>query len=43
MNLFYHTTKEIDQEKLLARVADADIIMLANQPLVADIINGRLI
>lgn len=36
----YHTTKEIDQEKLLARVADADIIMLANQPLVADIING---
>ncbi len=36
----YHTTKEIDQEKLLARVADADIIMLANQPLAADIING---
>lgn len=36
----YHTTKEIDQEKLLARVADADIIMLANQPLSADIING---
>lgn len=36
----YYTDKEIDQEKLLARVADADIIMLANQPLSADIING---
>lgn len=36
----YHTTKEINQEKLLARVADADIIMLANQPLSAEIING---
>lgn len=36
----YYTTKEVDQEKLLARVADADIIMLANQPLSAEIING---
>ncbi len=36
----YHTTKETNQEKLLARVADADIIMLANQPLSAEIING---
>lgn len=36
----YHTTKETNQEKLLARVADADIIMLANQPLYAEIING---
>lgn len=35
----YHTTKETNQEKLLARVADADIIMLANQPLSAEIIN----
>lgn len=36
----YHTTKETNQEKLLARVADADIIILANQPLSAEIING---
>lgn len=36
----YHTTKETNQEKLLARVADADIIMLANQPLSAEIINS---
>lgn len=36
----YHTTKETNQEKLLARVADADVIMLANQPLSAEIING---
>ena len=35
----YHTTKETNQEKLLARVADADIIILANQPLSAEIIN----
>lgn len=36
----YYTTKEVEQEKLLARVADADVIMLANQPLSAEIING---
>lgn len=36
----YHTTKETNQEKLLARVADADIIMLANQSLSAEIINS---
>ena len=36
----YYTTKETQQEKLLARVQDADIIMLANQPLSADIINA---
>lgn len=36
----YHSTKETDKEKLLARVADADIIMLANQPLSAEIINS---
>ena len=34
----YYTTKETDQEKLLARVKDADILMLANQPLSAAII-----
>ena len=34
----YYTTKEADQEKLLARVKDADILMLANQPLSAAII-----
>lgn len=38
--LVYHTTKETAQEKLLERVADADIIMLANQPLSAEIINN---
>lgn len=36
----YYTTKEVQQDKLLARVQDADIIMLANQPLGADIINA---
>lgn len=36
----YYTTKETQQDKLLARVQDADIIMLANQPLSADIINA---
>ena len=36
----YYTTKETQQDKLLARVQDADIIMLANQPLGADIINA---
>ena len=36
----YHSTKETDKEKLLARVADADIIMLGNQPLPAEIINS---
>lgn len=36
----YYTTKETQQDKLLARVQDADIIMLANQPLNADIINA---
>lgn len=34
----YYTTKETDQAKLLARVKDADILMLANQPLSASII-----
>ena len=34
----YYTTKETDQAKLLARVKDADILMLANQPLSAAII-----
>lgn len=38
--LVYHTTKETNQEKLLERVVDADIIMLANQPLSAEIINN---
>lgn len=36
----YYTTKETQQDKLLARVQDADVIMLANQPLNADIINA---
>ena len=36
----YYTSKEAQQDKLLARVQDADIIMLANQPLSAEIING---
>lgn len=36
----YYATKETEQEKLLARVQDADIIMLANQPLSAEIINA---
>lgn len=36
----YYTTKETQQDKLLERVQDADIIMLANQPLSADIINA---
>ena len=36
----YYTTKETEQEKLLSRVQDADIIMLANQPLRAEIINA---
>lgn len=36
----YYTSKEIQQDKLLARVQDADIIMLANQLLSAEIING---
>lgn len=36
----YYTTKETQQDKLLARVQDADIIMLANQPLSAEIINA---
>lgn len=35
----YYTEKETDQTKLLARVQDADVIMLANQPLSAEIIN----
>lgn len=34
----YYSDKETDQEKLLARVQDADIIVLANQPLSAAII-----
>lgn len=36
----YYTTKETQQDKLLARVQDADVIMLANQPLSAEIINA---
>ena len=36
----YYTSKEIQQDKLLARVQDADIIMLSNQPLSAEIINA---
>lgn len=36
----YYETKETQQDKLLARVQDADIIMLANQPLSAEIINA---
>lgn len=36
----YYTSKETQQDKLLERVQDADIIMLANQPLSAEIING---
>lgn len=36
----YYTAKETDQTKLLARVQDADIIMLANQPLSAEIIHA---
>lgn len=36
----YYTTKETQQDKLLARVQDADIIMLANQPLSAEIIKA---
>lgn len=34
----YYTTRETDQEKLLARIQDADILMLANQPLSAELI-----
>ena len=34
----YYTTKETDQEKLLSRVKDADILMLANLPLSAAVI-----
>lgn len=36
----YYTIKETQQDKLLARVQNADIIMLANQPLSAEIINA---
>ncbi len=36
----YYETKETDQEKLLVRVRDAEIIVLANQPLSAEIINA---
>lgn len=36
----YYTSKEAQQDKLLERVQDADIIMLANQPLSAEIINA---
>lgn len=36
----YYTTRETQQDKLLARVQDADVIMLANQPLSAEIINA---
>lgn len=36
----YYTSKEAQQDKLLERVQDADIIMLANQLLSAEIINA---
>lgn len=36
----YYTEKETDQDKLLARVQDADIIMLANQPISGSIIRN---
>ena len=36
----YYTSKEAQQDKLLERVQDSDIIMLANQPLSAEIINA---
>lgn len=36
----YYTARETDQEKLLARVKDAEIIMLANQPLSGSIIRS---
>ena len=36
----YYTSKEAQQDKLLERVQDADIIMLANQPLSAELINA---
>ena len=35
----YHTDKETDQTKLLERVKDAEILVLANQPLSAEIIS----
>lgn len=35
----YYTDKETDQEKLLARVQDSEILLLANQPLSAEIIS----
>ena len=34
----YYTTKETDQAKLLERIKDAEILMLANQPLSAELI-----
>lgn len=36
----YYQAKELNQAKLLDRVRDAEIIMLANQPLSEEIING---
>lgn len=36
--VIYYTTKEINQEKLLARIREADILLLANQPLSAELI-----
>lgn len=36
----YYTSKEAQQDKLLERVQDADIIILANQPLSAELINA---
>lgn len=36
----YYESKETEQDKLLERVQDAEIIMLANQPLSGQIING---
>lgn len=36
----YYSDKESNQERLLARVQEADVIMLANQPLSAAVINA---
>ena len=38
--LVYYNTRETDQEKLMARGADADVIVVANQPLRAEVIRG---
>lgn len=38
--LVYYTTKETDQKQLLERVQEAEVLVLANQPLSAEIINA---